>query len=109
MEKEPKAVIYSIQFRQDVIDLYRYGLETFGKAQAEKYQQNIYRLVESLNLAHDIYPECRHLRTKSKMYRWIILQSHLIIYRVASQVQVLRIIHSYRSVTKIKSSRSIKF
>jgi toxin ParE1/3/4 len=109
MEKESKSVIYSTQFKQDIINVYKYGLETFGKAQAEKYQDNIYSLVDSLDVSYDIYPECRHLPTKSKIYRWVILESHLIIYRVTNkEIQVLRIVHSRRSITKIKSSRSIK-
>ncbi len=109
MEKGPKPVRYSTQFKQDVISVYKYGIETFGKIQAEKYQDNIYRLVDCLNVFFDIYPECRHLPTKSKMYRWIILESHLIIYRITDiEIQVLRIVHSRRSITKIKSSRSVK-
>jgi plasmid stabilization system protein ParE len=109
MEKEPKPVIFSTQFKEDVIDIYRYGIETFGKIQTEKYQENIYRLVNSLDVSYDIYPECRHLPTKSRMYKWIILDAHLIIYRVtSSEIQVLRIVHSKRSITKIRTSRSIK-
>jgi toxin ParE1/3/4 len=100
MEKEPKTVRYSTQFKHDVIDVYKYGIETFGKIQAEKYQDNIYKLVDSLDVSYDIYPECRHLIAKSKMYRWIILESHLIIYRITDkEIQVLRIVHSHRSIT----------
>lgn len=108
MEKEPKPVVYSRQFKQDIIDVYLYGLETFGKVQAEKYQAKIYRLVENLNSFYDIYPECRHLRTKTQKYRWIILHSHVIIYRIANQIQVLRLIHSHRSITTIKTTRGVK-
>lgn len=108
MEKEPKSVIYSTQFKQDIIDVYKYGIDTFGKAQAEKYQNIIYKLVNDLNVSYDIYPECRHLQEKSRIYRWIILDSHLIIYRItAKEIQVLRIVHSHRSITKIKTSRRI--
>ncbi|MEI6047836.1 MAG: type II toxin-antitoxin system RelE/ParE family toxin [Bacteroidota bacterium] len=109
MEKEPKPVIYSIQFKQDVIDVYKYSIETFGKIHAENYLDNIYRLVDNLYAIYDIYPECRHLPTKSRMYRWIILDSHLIIYRItATEIQVLRIVHSHRSISKIKASREVK-
>ena len=109
MEKEPKPVIYSTKFKQDVIDVYKYGTETFGKLQAEKYLSDIYRLVSCLDVFYDLYPECRHLPTKSKMYRWVILESHLIIYRINEfEIQILRILHSHRSITKIKNSRSIK-
>lgn len=109
MEKEPKGVTYSTQFKQDIIDVYKYGIDTFGKAQAEKYQNIIYKLVDDLNVSYDIYPECRHLQAKSRIYRWIILDSHLIIYRITEKkIQVLRIVHSHRSITKIKASRGIK-
>jgi toxin ParE1/3/4 len=109
MEKGPKPVRYSTQFKEDVIDVYMYGLETFGKIQAEKYLVNIYRLIESLDVSYSIYPECRHLPTKSKMYRWIILESHLIIYRITvTEIHVLRIVHTHRSITKIKASRRVK-
>ena len=110
MEKEPKSVKFSTLFRKDIIDVYKYGFETFGKIQAENYQNDIFRLVACLDFFYDIYPECRHLSTKSKMYRWIILESHLIIYRINdSEILVLRIIHAHRSISKIKHSRSIKF
>ena len=109
MEKEPKPVIYSTKFKQDIIDVYKHGFETFGKIQAEKYQRDIYRLVGCLDIFYDIYPECRHLPTKSKRYWWIILESHLIIYRINDlEIQLLRIVHSHRSITKIKDSKSIK-
>lgn len=81
MEKSSKPVVYSPRFKLDVIDIFKYGLETFGKIQAERYQYLIYKLVDNLDVSYDMYPECRHLPTKSKMYRWIILESHLIIYR----------------------------
>jgi plasmid stabilization system protein ParE len=109
MEKGTKSVRYSTQFKLDVMGIFSYGFETFGKNQAEKYQADIYRLVQSLDVFYSIYPECRHLPTKSKKYRWIILESHLIIYRILdAEIQVLRIIHSKRSISKVKSSRKIK-
>jgi plasmid stabilization system protein ParE len=110
MEKRPKPVTYSEKFKDDITDVYNYGLETFGKIQSEKYQNDIYRLVDCLEFFYDIYPECRHLPTKSKMYRWIILESHLIIYRIKdAEIQVLRILHSHRSISLIKRSRSLKY
>ena len=54
MEKEPKIVIYSTRFKHDVIDVYKYGIETIGKIQAEKYKNNIYMLVDSLYVTYDM-------------------------------------------------------
>jgi toxin ParE1/3/4 len=109
MEEEKKfQVIVSEIFNYDLEDIYKYGVETFGIRQAELYENEIWKLVESLSSTWPLFSECRHIPTKSKMYRWIILESHLIIYRITDkQIQVLRIVHSHRSITKIKASRGI--
>jgi toxin ParE1/3/4 len=110
MEKEKRLPVkVSKTFLLDLDDIFSYGLETFGLTQAASYENEIWDLVESLPSKYYLFPECRHLPTKSKMYRWIILDSHLIIYRIAKhEVQVLKIMHSKRSITKIKAIRSIK-
>jgi toxin ParE1/3/4 len=110
MEKEKKLPVrVSSEFNFDLDNVYTYGIDTFGIRQAELYENEIWKLVEGLSLNWQFFSECRHLTTKSKMYRWIILDSHLIIYRItATEIQVLRIVHSHRSVTKIKDSKSIK-
>jgi plasmid stabilization system protein ParE len=110
MEKEKKfPVKVSEVFNLDLNDVYHYGIDTFGIRQAELYEKEIWKLVENLSGNWPFFSECRHLPTKSKMYRWIILESHLIIYRITDiEIQVLRILHSRRSITKIKTSRSVK-
>jgi toxin ParE1/3/4 len=109
MEEEKKLpVTVSEIFNHDLDDIYKYGIDTFGIRQAELYENEIWKLVESLSGAWPLFSECRHIPTKSKMYRWIILESHLIIYRITEkEIQVLRIVHSHRSITKIKVSRRI--
>ena len=110
MEKEKELPVrVSGEFNIDLDNVYAYGIDTFGIRQAELYENEIWKLVDGLSLNWAFFSECRHLTTKSKIYRWIILESHLIIYRItASEIQVLRIVHSNRSITKIKDSRSIK-
>jgi toxin ParE1/3/4 len=110
MEEEKKfPVNVSKVFNLDLNDIYQYGIDTFGIRQAELYENEIWKLVDGLSGNWPLFSECRHLPTKSKMYRWIILESHLIIYRItAKEIQVLRILHTRRSVTKIKASRSVK-
>ncbi len=108
-EEKRLPVKVSLVFTLDLEDIFNYGVETFGLRQAEKYESEIWDLIERLPNSYRLFPECRHLPTKSKMYRWIILDAHLIIYRITKfEVQVLKILHSKRSVTKIKSARSIK-
>jgi toxin ParE1/3/4 len=110
MEEEKKLIVkLTLQFNIDLDIVYNYSIETFSIRQADLYESEIWKLVNGLSLNWSIFSECRHLPSKSKMYRWIILDSHLIIYRVTStEIQVLRIVHSHWSVSKIKSARRIK-
>jgi len=103
-----REVIVSDQFLLDLDEIFEFGLQTFGVKQAESYEANIWDLIENLSHNYLLFPECRHLPTKSKMYRWIILDAHVIIYRLSkSHVQVLRIIHSHKRITEMKSAKKI--
>lgn len=110
MEEEKKLPVkVSLEFISDLNEIYQYGIDTFCIRQVQNYENEIWKLVDGLYNNWSFFSECRHLPTKSRMYRWIILDSHLIIYRInANEVQVLRIVHSHRSITKIKASRSLK-
>ncbi len=110
MEEEKKLrVKVSKSFIIDLDSIFQYGVETFGLRQTQLYENEIWKLVDGLSSNWQLFSECRHLSTKSKMYRWIILESHLIIYRITvKEIQVLRILHSNRSITKIKASRGVK-
>ena len=110
MEEEKKLPVKISQvFNLDLDDIYQYSIDTFGIRQAKLYENEIWKLVEGLSTNWPLFSECRHLPTKSKMYRWIILESHLIIYRITEkEIQVLRIVHSNRSIIKIRRAKRIK-
>jgi len=110
MEEEKKLPVkVSKLVLIDLNSIFQYGVETFGLQQAELYENEIWKLVEGLSSNWLLFSECRNLPTKSKMYRWIVLESHLIIYRITiKEVQVLRILHSNRSITKIRTSRGVR-
>ena len=104
-----KPYIVSEEFRINRKHIYDYTLNTFGYLQAERYIQKIRKSLFSLPDFYMVYPECRHLATKSHMYRNIILDAHLIIYRITAQrIEVLDIIHSASSIGKIRTVRSIR-
>lgn len=108
-EEKKLPVKVSLAFTLDLEDVYKFGAETFGLRQAENYESEIWDLIERLPNSYRLFSECRHLPTKSKMYRWIILDAHLIIYTITKhEVQVLKIVNSKRSITKIKAAKSIK-
>ena len=99
----------SDRFFESRAQIYDSGIIMFGYFQAERYNQQIEMAVETLSDFYMAYPECRHLATKSRMYRNIILDAHLIIYRITTQrIEVLDIIHSASSIGKIRTVRSIR-
>ena len=105
MEARPtqKQVITSSLFWESYDNVYVQGLDLFGFYQAELYANKIKSILYELDQTYPYYPECRHLATKSRMYRNIILDSHLIIYRI----EVLDIVHSASSMRKIKKTKNI--
>ena len=111
MEKSVSGKPYEVsdEFKANLSGVYHYSLEAFGYFQAERYWEKIRKAVRTLSTWYLLYPECRHIRTKSQMYRNIILDAHLIIYRITKErVEVLDIVHSSSSVSKIRSTRSIQ-
>ncbi len=108
-ELKEKHVVFSRLYALDTEEIRDYGIETFGKIQANKYEEFIDHTINDLSFSYLMYPECKWLTTKGRIYRNIILESHLIIYRIKTErIEVLRIFHSKSSITRIRSSRSIK-
>ncbi|AWK03233.1 plasmid stabilization protein ParE [Flavobacterium crocinum] len=104
-----KKVVTSALF--DFVDLpliHEYGTETFGIRLADAFIAEIYSSLDTLSKEYLIHPECRHLVTKSKKYRNIILGSYLIIYRITEmRIEVLRAFHGSRSPKTIAKTKKI--
>jgi plasmid stabilization system protein ParE len=108
MVRESKRVITSRYYEEHLVEILEYGIAKFGYTQVKKYFNRISSLVERLETEYTYYPECRYLQTKSRMYRNIILDAHLIIYRITEKrIEVLDIIHSASSIRKIRNIRKI--
>lgn len=103
-----KLVITSIEFQTSLIHVMEEGLERFGYYQTNRYLDIIEQSVLGLRSNSLYYPECRHLATKTRMYRNIILDSHLIIYRICEErIEVLDIVHAASSIRRIRKTRNI--
>ncbi len=103
-----KPVITSIEFQSSLIHVMEEGLERFGYFQTNRYLDIIEREVLDLRSTYSHYPECHHLTTQTRMYRNIILDSHLIIYRICEErIEVLDIIHAASSISRIRQTRKI--
>jgi len=104
-----KSVEVSDDFKAHLTEAYDYTFDTFGYVQTERYIQKTEKAIDTLYNSYLLYPECRHLVTKSRMYRNIILDTHLIIYRITQKrIEVLDIVHSASSIGKIRRIRKIK-
>ena len=104
-----KSVEVSDNFKAHLKEAYDYSCDTFGYAQAERYMQKIEKTVDTLYNSYLLYPECRYLATKNRLYRNIILDTHLIIYQIADErIEVLDIIHGASSIGKIRRIRKIR-
>ena len=109
MVRHTKIVITSRYYEEHLLEILEYGLETFGYAQVRKYFNVISHLVERLDIDYNYHSECRHLATKSRKYHNIILDAHLIIYRITNErIEVLDIIHAASSLQKIRGVRKIR-
>ena len=107
--EDRKRVLLSSAFENDIQNIFEYGYETFGLQAAENYKRRLAELSYRLDELYLLYPECKWLPTKGRIYRNIILDAHLIIYRIKSErIEVLRALHSHSSITRIRSSRSIR-
>jgi addiction module RelE/StbE family toxin len=107
--KKTFEIKYSNSFKSDLLSIHEYGTETFGIKYANLFIEEIILEAEKLSLLYLIHPECRHLITKSKKYRNIILGAYLVIYRIQPErIEVLRVFHGSKSPTSIRNSRSVK-
>ena len=108
MEIKQKEVVRSTFYLADIQDIFEYGEATFGEKAALFFYEDIRSIVRSLETQYLLHPECRHLETKTKMYRNIILGSYLIIYRIkAHKIEILRAFHGSRSPKYIKAIKKI--
>ena len=104
-----KTVELSDQFKVHRVQIYDFTYITFGFSQAEHYLEKISKSLDTLSYFYASYPECRHLPTKNRIYRNIILDAHLIIYRITNEcIEVLDIIHSASSISKIRDVRKVR-
>ena len=110
MESEIREVKTSHLFdHRDIPAIFFYGKDTFGLKAADKFLEELFDCVTKLQTQYFLHPECRHLETKTKIYRNIIFGSYLIIYRIrAHKIEVLRAFHGSRSPREIKKVRKIK-
>ncbi len=109
MEVRKKEVVRSTFYFNDIQDVFEYGEVFFGEKAASYFYEDLKLRVRNLETQYLLHLECRHLETKTKIYRNIILGSYLIIYRIrANRIEVLRAFHGSRSPKIIRLVKKVK-
>lgn len=109
--ESPKVRLVNISslFYESTKNIFDYRIEQFGELQALKYECLIYEELQRLPHRYLAHPECRHIQTKSRMYRSIMLPAHFILYRITTtHIEVLDIISYRESISNIQKRRQIK-
>ncbi|SEI37813.1 Plasmid stabilization system protein ParE [Dyadobacter sp. SG02] len=109
MEIEIRPVVISTLAIESLENIYTYGIETFSYSSATVFIEELYVRINQLSSDYLHHPICRFIPTKTGIYRNLQHGRYLVIYRVKPErIEVLNIIHSSRSPTKIRATRKIK-
>lgn len=75
----------SLQAEEDLIQIYLYGLETFGELQAERYFNSLEQTFARIAQNPEMYPMATEIRTG---YRYCVHSSHTIYFTSEVQSEV---------------------
>ena len=86
-----------------------YLAENYSVQYSEKFRLTFFEQITTILPNPLIYPECRFLSTKRKIYRNIIWHNYLIIYKIKKQsVEVLILFHTKQRPAKLKAVKRRK-
>jgi toxin ParE1/3/4 len=77
------------QAEEDLIEIYLFGLKTFGPSQAEKYFKSIEEAFMKISENPEMFPSASYIR---EGYRYCVHSAHTIFYTVNDNVEIVRII-----------------
>lgn len=106
---QKKEVIIRQHAFDELFEAFNYYAETYSNEYAERFRIEFYEQVDRISGHEHLFPECRFLTTKTRIYRNIIWGNYLIIYKINSlSVDVLSLFHTKRNPSKLKRLRKVK-
>ena len=106
---EVKSVVITSYAMQTLNKEFEYHKENSSLAFANKLKNSFVELVDGLSQKYLVFPECRFLPSKNKVYRNIVWRDYLIIYKILKkEVLVLGIFHCKQNPVRLKSFRRVK-
>ena len=108
MEKQLQIIIRE----SALIDLEKeckYLAENYSVDYAEKFRLAFFEEIKTILPHPVIYPECRFLKTKGRIYRNIIWGNYLIIYKIKGHhIEILVLFHTKQHPKKLKRARRMR-
>ena len=79
----------SLEAEEDLIRIFRYGLERFGEIQATKYYFGLIENFSKIAQNPYMFPSADHIKSG---YRFCTFKSDTIYYRITEDVEIMAII-----------------
>ena len=106
---EVKSIVITVHAIQTLHEEFEYLKQNTSVTFAYKFRTSFIEFVDNLPGNYLLFPECRFLRTKNKIYRNIIWKDYLIVYKILKkEILVLGVFHGKQNPIKLKSYRRIR-
>jgi plasmid stabilization system protein ParE len=104
-----KVLILSEGVISDLEDEYHFYADNYSLEAAERLRIGFTHEVLKILPNPYIYPECRFLPTKTQIYRNIVWNNYLIIYKIKKEsVEVLSLFHTKQKPSKLRLAKRRK-
>ena len=108
MEK-PLQIIIKQSALDDLEVQYHFYAENYSLDYAEKFRLDFFKEIRKILPNPLKFSECRFLPTKNKVYRNIVWNNYLIIFKIKkTSVDVLLLHHTKQHPKKLKAARRVK-
>ncbi|HKR05516.1 MAG TPA: hypothetical protein VJY62_12850 [Bacteroidia bacterium] len=108
MEKQIEIVIKEFALHQ-LKEEYDYFKTKHSLFYAEEFRLDFFKKIYSIVPFYKSFPECRFLRTKKKIYRNVVWENYLIVFKIKPElIEILTLFHTKQNPKRLKKLRRIK-
>jgi plasmid stabilization system protein ParE len=110
MEKaKPQKVFVKEFVHRQLDDAYLYYAENYSIEYADKFWDGFFDKIGKILPHYLQFSECRFLQTKNKIYRNIVWENYLIIYKIHKHhIDVICLFHVKQSPKRLKKLKRLK-
>ena len=109
MDKAIYKIVIKERAEQDLFAAIDYYAINYSIEYAKYFKDEFYKTAETALPFVWVYPECRYLPTKNHIYRNIIWNDYLIIYKILkTEIWVVGLFHTAQNQKKLKGYKKVK-